>query len=67
MGKVPFDLANRSFTFGNDVDKSFEDEERMSTISLSKSRIDKFDDSLLLLVGTCADPGDDGWSEPPIF
>lgn len=46
-GDVPFDFANKSFTFDDEEGGFPEDEELMSTISFSKSRMEKFPDSSL--------------------
>lgn len=49
QGSIPFDLANRSLTLELDPEDEDEDEELISTISFSKSRIDKLTDSSLCL------------------
>ena len=48
---LPFDLANKSFTF----EESPDDEELMSTSSFSKSRMDKLAESSLAPPGVVLD------------
>ena len=53
---LPFDLANKSFTFfDDDPDGSPDDEELMSTSSFSKSRLEKLGESSLARVGRALD------------
>jgi hypothetical protein len=68
----PFDLAKRSFTFKGEVDANAErpwEEELMSTISFSKSRMEKVADSVLVQpcpAGVDLDDVFAGGTEPPI-
>ena len=53
---LPFDLANKSFTFDDDdPEESPDDEELMSTSSFSKSCMEKFAESSLARVGIVLD------------
>ena len=70
-GRRPFDLAKRSFTFEDDgegAEEAPEEEELISTISFSKSRIEKEADSSLVRAGPETGLDDDvaGGTEPPI-
>ena len=53
---LPFDLANKSFTFDDDdPEESPGDEELMSTSSFSNSRIEKLPESSLVRFGVALD------------